>query len=237
MKEEWNVKPKKSEMKKLAIILVGVLAMSCTNSKPADSVAKDGETGGGGSTGTGTTSGPGSKKKDSFYDLTEPGYRGQLPYIASESETGMAEYYAGLDIADEIKNPEITWEYFDELYQDNMPSDQKQSIAFTILSTKDLIGLVRNDPENLQLRDALKKYVNVLVSTKYIGYCILYSALEQSGDLAYSKRKAQEIVEYSVSDTFHQSFLNENEAQETRFYRKVAENYSYLRQLRELSEN
>lgn len=54
------------------------------------------------------------------------------------------------------------------------------------------------------------------------------------GDLAYSQRKAKEIVEYSISDTFHQSFINEP-AEQNRFYRKVVEDYGFLRKLRELA--
>ncbi len=214
-------------MKKVILLLAVVFALSsCTKEESKESkIVKRGV--------------PivGGNKKMDFHDLNAIGYRGQLPYVVASSPTSISEFNAALNIADAMTNPEYDWKYFDGLYTEALPDDQKQYLAFTILSTKDLIGLAEANPANVECNTALHKYIEVLVGTKYFGYAVLYNALKQVNDPVYAKAKAAAIISYSATETFHMEFMNNPQAGDCRYLEKVTEDYSYLRDLRELSTN
>ncbi len=214
-------------------MLVSLAMFSCRQENDS-TMARDGEPTGG-STGTGTTTG-GTKKSDSFYSFAQDGYLGQLPYIVAGSAGEISEFNTEFEIADKVTDSTVTWEYFDSIYSDDLTEAEKQNVAVFVLRNKDLIGLARGNPQNARYQRALTKYIGVLVDSKYFGYCLLYSALEQCNDPDYAKRKAAEIVRYSVTETFHQTFLNDPAVSADWRYRKVEEDLTYLSELRELIE-
>jgi hypothetical protein len=216
----------KSVSKKIVLLAVVLALSSCTKEESKDSK-------------TALRGVPivGGNKKIDFHDLTAAGYLGQLPYVVATSQMSISEFNAELNLAEAIMKPEFDWKYFDGLYSATLPNDQKQYLAFTILSTKDLIGFAEANPANVECNTALRKYIDVLVVTKYFGYSVLYNALKQVNDPVYAKAKATAIISYSASETFHMDFMNNPEAADSRYLEKVTEDYSYLRDLREMSAN
>lgn len=176
------------------------------------------------------------KKKDSFYDFKQNGYSGQLPYIVSNDAGEVSEFNTQYELAEKVRDSTVTWEYFDSLYSEELTTGQKQNIGVFVLRTKNLIGLARDDPRNATYQTAIRKYVDVLVSTKYFGYSLLYAALEQCQDTGYKKRKAIEVVNYSIGESFHQTFLNNPELPDDWRQQKVEEDLTYLSKLRSLIE-
>lgn len=212
--------------KPLAIILASLALASCRH-ETNSGVNRFSDTGG-------LSGGTTDKKKDSFHDFTLTGYQGQLSYITASSETEIAEFNAEHEIAQKVKDTAVTWEYFDSLYKDELSNGERQNVGVLILLNKDLIGLAREDPDNVRYKRALKKYIDILVDTEYFGYCLLYSALEQYGDSAYAKLKASEIIAYSYRETFHEMYLNDPNLKDDFSHGKVEEDLSYLLKIREL---
>lgn len=212
-------------MRKVMALVLATLAMfSCRQESSTANRFAD-PTGGlaGGST---------DKKKDSFYDFSQSGYLGQLPYIVSNYADEVPEFNTQHEIAQKVSDSTVTWEYFDSLYSEELSLAQKQNVAILVLSVKDLISLARADPRNDYYQDALTKYVDVLVDSRYFGYCLLYSALEQCQDPSYQKRKAIDILNYSIGESFHHTFLNNPDLPEDWQQRKVEEDLGFLSKIR-----
>jgi len=178
----------------------------------------------------------GGNKKMDFYDLSLPGYRGQLPYIVSDYLSSVAEFNTEFEIGDKVIDSATTWEYFDRLYSDELPDDHKQNLAILILSNKDLIRHARDNPQDIRIHRALLKYIDVLVDTKYFGYCLLHSALLESNDDRYISQKASEIASYAELETFHETYLNDPNITDSLRRRKVEEDYNFLPRIRELQQ-
>lgn len=164
------------------------------------------------------------------------GYRNQLPYYKAASETEAAEEMAKWNYEEKISEENIGWTYFDGLYNDNLSVYNKQKLAFIILSKKDLIGLVKQNPNDENLKTALKKYVSILVDTKYFGYCVLFSALELlSDDTIFITETIQEIDRYAALEKFHTNVLDQgNDFPDREVFLKIKEDYSYLERIKNL---
>lgn len=164
------------------------------------------------------------------------GYRNQLPYYRASSETEAAEEMAKLNYEEKVSDENTDWSYFDQLYDDNLSVYNKQKLAFTILSKKDLIGLVRQNPNDENLKTALKKYVSLLVDTKYFGYCVLFSSLELlSDDAAFVNEKINTIAGYAALEKFHKNVLDQgNDFPDKEVFLKIEEDYSYLKRIENL---
>lgn len=132
-------------------------------------------------------------------------YKEQLSLITVEDEDIADEFVINNNIEENVEDQNIDWTYFDALYSDNLPGDIKEKLGYIILAKKDLIGLLKNDPTNTTYIAAVKKYINILVDEKYIGFTVLQSALVEletaDGNYAsYVDETAQKIVKYGRSE-------------------------------------
>lgn len=168
----------------------------------------------------------------SSYTIDSLSYKGQLPYLSSVStaeDSGKEMFDSDMTVM--LKDSSKDWEDFDQLYSTSLSVEQKQRLGYLILSQKDLIGLLHNDPTNSTLQDAVKKYVEILVDTDYIGYCVLYYALIEINDSPFVESMAEEITRYGADDPFSTFFLDEPLNESIPYYDKVEENYSYLHEI------
>ncbi|MGH2664547.1 hypothetical protein [Flavobacterium sp.] len=164
------------------------------------------------------------------------GYRNQLPYYKASSETEAAEEMAKLNYEEKINDKNTDWTYFDQLYNDSLSVYNKQKLAFTILSKKDLIGLVKQNSSDENLKNALKKYITILVDTKYFGYCVLFSSLELiSDDTDFIDQKTNAISDYADLEKFHKNVLEQgDDFPDKEVFLKIEEDYSYLSRIKAL---
>jgi len=220
-------------MKKVLALALVLLTMISCRQKNENDVQRFGEPI---ITTVGTSTGGTKKSDNSFYDFTQAGYLGQLPYITANSASEISEFNTEFELSRKVPDSTITWEYFDTLYADSLSTAQKQNVAVFVLRSKNLIALAREHPDNVKYKKALTKYIDVLVETSYFGYCLLYAALEQCTDSNYAKQRAAEIVDYSITETFHQSFLSDPAVSADWRYRKVEEDLTYLSKLRDLRQ-
>lgn len=175
----------------------------------------------------------------SFYKTNEIDYKGQLPYLNSESSDIIkSDLYT--EIESKISNDKYSWEYFDNLYNNEMTLAEKQKLAYIVLSQKDLIGLLKNNTKNQVFHDKVKKHINILVESEYIGYCLLYNALEsvKTKDIDFVKKSAKLIENYSYNDDFHSDIIANVEMAKdphvSKYFHKIKENYSYLDKIKDL---
>lgn len=169
------------------------------------------------------------EKTKSFQNKELSNYKGQLPYLSLKNEADeSSEIAAKLDLEEKINNPEYDWKYFNNLHSEKLSITEKQNLAFIILSTKDLIGLAQNNPENSEFKNAIKQNVATLTETEYIGYCVLYNAIEATNDNDFKKAQFSKIIDYAKADNFHEFNLKNKELENTPFYAKIKENYHYL---------
>ncbi|WP_396151410.1 hypothetical protein [Flavobacterium sp.] len=175
----------------------------------------------------------------SFYEINEFDYKGQLPYLNSEAEVNVkSEIFQKVEKM--LVNINYSWEDFDKLYKDELTAAEKQNLAYIILSQKDLIGLLKSNQESEVYNKKVKQYVNDLVESKYLGYCLLFNALEalKSNDPKFVKENANLILNYSINDDFHNDIINNDEMiknpQTSKYYYKIKENYSFLERIKNL---
>lgn len=95
---------------------------------------------------------------------------------------------------------------------------------------------MNDEPTNTTLVTALKKHVDNLVSTNYIGYTALYFALDALNntgtETAYVKSKAAQIALYAANDPFHPDMIAAGPTEVgTELYEKIENNYNYLSEI------
>ena len=176
-----------------------------------------------------------SPKEKSFQNTSLIGYKGQLPYIKSQTQEEIAEQNATLDLGNKVTDSKFDWKYFDKQYSDDLTESQKQNLSYIILSTKDLIQLSMDKPNDEILKNAIIKYTKILVETKYIGYCLLYNSLENIENKKLVTELANSISKYSKEETFHKHNIDNIEIQNTTIHTKIKEDYSYLEKIKALS--
>ena len=132
------------------------------------------------------------------------------------------------------------------MYKDNLSIGQKQYLAYLILSTKDLIGIYASNPKDKDLEIKMKKYIDILIGSEYIGYCVLYNGLKTlvEVDKNYVENNARLIVAYAQKDAFSKqvimsigkdvSNLSEKQNQDLM---KIKNNYDYVSRINTLLES
>lgn len=135
---------------------------------------------------------------------------------------------------DSLINSDADWKFYDSKFSADASVGLQQHFGYIVLSKKDMIGLAAANPTNTGYQETVTKYTNVLVKNKYIGYCVLYSALKQSKDTAYKKTKAKEILNYAKDDTFLE---DANSVMPPRdLLTRINLNYAYLDSLKVMAE-
>lgn len=137
-------------------------------------------------------------------------------------------------ITDSLIHSDANWKFYDIKFSADASPGLQQYLGYIILSKKDVIGLSAASPSNAEYKEALTKYTNVLVKNKYIGYCVLYSALKQSKDATYKKATAKQILDYAKDDTFN-DVVGDNRIPNT-ITAPIKLNYTYLDSLRVMAE-
>lgn len=139
-----------------------------------------------------------------------------------------------------IPDTKTDWTFFDKIYKDDMSRPEKQYLSFLILNIKDLIGVTKQDLSNKKNVDALKKYVNVLANEEYIGYTILFNALDvlKDTDSEFVKTQAAKIVAYAKNDSMSLNVINDKELQnhpeKPDHIDEMIANYGYVKQIEKL---
>lgn len=171
-----------------------------------------------------------------FNAKSTPAYMNQMPFVmGGDSETdGHFDLDNNLMIS--MENPSVSWTYFDNLYNSSLKTSVKQRLSYIILVKKDLIGLVDANPSNTTLVTALKKHVDNLVGSSYIGYTSLYYALDAlnrvSGQTSYVDAKAAQIVSYAANDPFHPDMIQAGPTEIGQdLHDKLVANYAYVTQI------
>lgn len=138
-------------------------------------------------------------------------------------------------ITDSLIHSDANWKFYDIKFSADASPGLQQYLGYIILSKKDVIGLADASPSNAEYEEALTKYTNVLVKHKYIGYCVLYSALNQSKDASYKKAKAKEILDYAKDDTFYNDVVGDARIPD-KITAPIKINYTYLDSLRVMAK-
>lgn len=171
---------------------------------------------------------------------TNQAYLNQIPFVSGGDAEVDGQFMVNNDLIQKEMDPNVTWTYFDNLYNNSLPNSIKQELSYSILCKKDLIGLVKTGPYNATLVAALKKHVDNLVQTEYLGYTSLYfalDALKSTGEEdAYIKDKAAAIAKYAFNDPFHPDMIagGVSGVGSQELYDKFVDNYSYVSKIETL---
>ncbi|WP_100077212.1 hypothetical protein [Chryseobacterium camelliae] len=161
-------------------------------------------------------------------------YMDQLPYL--DAHTDFMVFNIENDLGHKMNDPKIDWKTLNSLYSADLSTASKQYLIYILFAKKDLLGIQTETPSKDQ-EDIIKEYTRELVNTKYVGYCLLYNALNvlnnDSENTALVKDLANQISVYSESEKFHSDFLSKPTGRE-KWIEKVKENYSYLDRIKSL---
>lgn len=175
----------------------------------------------------------------SLFPEEKQAYMSQISFVTSTEADRKIDSAIDVKLLEKADDPTVDWTYFDKVFNDGLSNPKKQDIGYAILCKKDLIGQVNKNPENTELVAALKKYVDILVKTEYIGYTSLYFALQtlKSIDQAFAKEKAVAILKYAKKDTVHTDIINHKENMDIDkvTYDKYLENFKYVSRIATLS--
>lgn len=160
-------------------------------------------------------------------------YTQQLPYL--DAHTDFMAFNVENDLGNKMNDPKIDWKAINALYHPDLSTASKQHVIYILFAKKDLLGIQNNTPTQEQA-NLIANYTKELVKTKYIGYCLLYNALEtlrkDPKNALLVKDLAKQIASYSAKETFHSDFINKPEGRD-RWLAKVKEDYSYLNKIKE----
>lgn len=166
-------------------------------------------------------------------------YQNQLMYLEIKDEDAKAEFDLENAVYANQNNKNVDWKYFDSLYNPDLSSSIQVGLAYSILSKKDLISIVYDNPKQSGNVEALKKYLEVLTKNKYTGYTLLYSALNalsQAGENTFVNDQSSIIKVYGADDTWHPGVIEggtEVIGSEDA-YKKVVNDYAYLDRIKSL---
>lgn len=176
-------------------------------------------------------------ERKSFTDFKQLGYKGQLPYLSTENNDKSITFLSDNDFKEKLSDSKYGWREFDRMFNDNLDVSSKQQLVYTILSQKDLLGVLINNPKDERIKNKVQKYTDVLVESEYIGYCLLYTSLSVLGE---NSDNISKIIEYSKEDKFHNDILNNPEISENFalkvYVEKIEDNFSYLDKIKELEK-
>lgn len=164
---------------------------------------------------------------------SSPAYLDQIPFVTASDTIVDGSFVLDHYFYENVEDSNVSWTYFDNLYSNSLDNSIKQKISYVVLCKKDLIGLVYDNPSDSALSTALKKHVDNLVNTKYLGYTALYYALdalnETGKETTYVKNVAAEIALYAAEDEFHPEMINAGSSEVgAQLYGQIEDNYTHI---------
>ncbi|PJR03750.1 hypothetical protein [Avrilella dinanensis] len=138
-----------------------------------------------------------------------------IPLISSTDENESAlELIFENDFQTKEMSNQYGWEYFDKFHSQGLNSSEEQYVAYVVLKRKELITQLSIKPQDEDILNAFKRNIDILVNNKYLGYHLLYNALNviSTIDESYTKETARKIVAYSIDNEYvcngYQELLN-----------------------------
>lgn len=186
----------------------------------------------------------GSFFNKNIYDIkaTLNDYHNQPP-LYNTGSNDVTEFTINNNLTTKLQNKDFDWRYFAALYNESLSVSTRQFLSYIILVNKDLINVCKQNPGNTDATNELKRQVSTLVSTKYIGYCVLYNALQtlESTDKSFTMENSKRIIEYAKQDQFSQNISKSaqntypgmKEKQKAALL-KVAANYAFVQKINSL---
>ena len=157
----------------------------------------------------------------------------------------MQKFVADNKIDSLLKDANCKWDCLNNIYNANfnqLDITSKQLLSYYILSTKDLIGLLQQNPQNTAYKTALEKHIEALTQTKYSGYTVLYFSLRALQNAGYSNVSglANDIHQYGQADSTSLWSYNAIatgtptlSTEDHALHSKLAENHKYLLKIKE----
>lgn len=159
-------------------------------------------------------------------------YTEQLPYL--DAHTDFLTFSIENDLNHKMNDSKMDWKTINALYSTDLSTAEKQFVIYIVLAKKDLLGIQNSAPTQDQA-NLISIYAKELVSSKYIGYCLLYHTLvtlnNTSENVPLVKTLAKQIVTYSETEKFHLDFISRPEGRDP-YLNKVKEDYTYLDKIR-----
>ncbi|MFP9113675.1 hypothetical protein ACLI1A_07015 [Flavobacterium sp. RHBU_3] len=175
----------------------------------------------------------GNKLFSGHKEIQAQEYKTQLMYVEVANEDAQAGFDLEHNISGKQDDTKVGWEYFDGLYKPSLSATAKQQLAYAILVKKDLIGAVKNNPDDANNVAALKKYVGVLAETKYTGFTALYyalDALEAAGETEFVHKTAQVVYGYGKNESWHTDVIKGGVSTVGKqdYYNKVVSDFTFV---------
>lgn len=163
-------------------------------------------------------------------------YMNQFMYLEVTDADAQAQFDMENEIIANQSDATVDWTYFDKLYTTSLSSSVQVELAYSILSKKDLVSLVYDNPNDQTYVSALKKYVNVLTANGYLGYTLIYSALDAlkaAKEDTFVASQAAIIKTYGANDTWHTGVIAGGyQTMGTQdAYDKVVSDFTYLEKI------
>lgn len=165
-----------------------------------------------------------------------PAYLTQIPFVVGGDTESDMDFLSDNEVYQKMEDSAVDWTYFDNLNNSSLSTSLRQELSYIVLCKKDLIGLVNKNPNNTTLKEALRRNVDNLIETKYIGYTSLYSGLETLRSIGDNVGdRATEILQYAADDQFHLEMIGAGpeEVGSKDLYDKFVDNYSYMQKIAE----
>jgi hypothetical protein len=177
--------------------------------------------------------------------------RGGTPYqlqplcLDGSTSNEMENFVADYKIDSLLKDANCKWDCFNNIYNTNfnqLDITSKQLLSYYILSSKDLIGLLQQNPQNTTYKTAVEKHIEALIQSKYSGYTVLYYALLALQNAGYSNASslANDIYQYGRVDSTSLWSYNAIttgtptlSTEDHELHSKLAENYKHLFKIKE----
>ncbi|MFP9117830.1 hypothetical protein ACLI08_08585 [Flavobacterium sp. RNTU_13] len=137
-------------------------------------------------------------------------YKTQLMYLSVDNDDDLGIFDLEYNLIEKQDDANVSWKYFDQLYNNSLRASAKQQLAYIILVKKDLIGMVKDNPQDAEKVAALKKYVHILCKGEYTGFTTLYfalDALKAAGETDFVNQVAAKVYAYGKNEGWHKGVI------------------------------
>jgi|GEM_PF-5727656 len=137
-------------------------------------------------------------------------YKTQLMYLSVDNDDDLGIFDLEYNLIEKQDDANVSWKYFDQLYNASLRASAKQQLAYIILVKKDLIGMVKDNPQDAEKVAALKKYAHILCKGQYTGFTTLYfalDALKAAGETDFVNQVAAKVYAYGKNEGWHKGVI------------------------------